>query len=311
MSDVPVANAPVDSAPTFESAMAAAMATINAAPEETASAPPPDAVPAAVVAAPAVDVAPVAPGPDLRVGELEAKLAAAEAALTEARKSPPPVETDWSKFAADPVGTLRRANPGLSAADAAKVAEKLYYHALGDQAPVEYRLREEMNANIDPKVAKLEKELAEIKSARESEQRAAQITDYQKDLRAYGPQLTAEKFPILESLAKRNPDRFTQVLYQVALQEAHESHKRGGTEPVVLTPAEAAERAEKLLTAQRDDLYGPPAPPAPVAPAASAPALFSRDTSAQPSKTTPATDDPKVLRAAALKAAGLDIRPWD
>lgn len=287
----------------FEAAIAAAAATMPELSGAVTSAVPELSGTPASPAVTDASAQPATPAPDLRVGDLEARLRAAEEALAAAKASPPPVTTDWSTFESDPVGTIRRANPNLTPAQAAKVAEKLYFHALGDQAPAEYRLREELNAAVDPRIAKLEAELAAERTARESRDRAAQIAAYQGELRSSGAQLAADKFPILGNLAKRDPDAYTEVLYNVAVQDARDLHSAG--KPYTkLTPAEVAERAEKLLTAQRDRLYGPPEPQ-------STPALFSHNTAAQPSRTPPGALDDKTLRAAALKAAGLDIPAWD
>jgi hypothetical protein len=283
----------------FEAALAAAVAT--AAPEE-ANAPQAEApVPAAPVV-PAAVVAPVAavPAPDLRLGELEAELASTKAALEAARAAPPPTAFDWAAFEADPVGTIRRAKPDLSPAQAAKVAEELYMDALGDAAPIEYRMKKQIaQVKESPEVVELRNKVSQL----EQSNRAAQIAAYQGELRSHGAQLAADAYPVLSNLAKRDPDTFTEILYEVALQESRASGWK-----VTLSPAQAAERAEKLLVAQRDKLYGPA--PAPSTSVASAPSLFAKDLAEQPSRSAPAELDDKALRAAALKAAGIDVPVW-
>ncbi len=309
MSDASEAAAPTaEAAPesSFDAAVAAAMAIMPQHVDAEQPVVTESATTAPAEQLPAVVPPPAAPVPDLRLGELEARLKASEEALAAANAKP---AADWNAFLEDPIGTIRRSKPDLTPAQAAKVAESLYFHALGDQAPAEYRMRQELNAKVDPKVAALESQIAELKSQRESETRAAQITAYQSELRTHGAQLPAEKFPILANLAKRSPERLTSVMYEIAVREAQESHRKGG-QPVVLSPAEAADRAEKLLAAQRDELYGPPPVAAPQA-TASPPSMFGRNTNAQPTRTPPSTMDDKALRAAALRAAGINIPAWD
>jgi hypothetical protein len=282
----------------FEAALAAAVASVpeaaNAAPEATVPAEPVAAAPVAAPVQPEVG--------DLRVGDLEARLRAAEEALEAAKAAPPAVETDWSRFIEDPIGTIRKSNPNLTPADAAKVAENLYFHALGENAPIEWRLKQGLKQE-NPEVVALKAQVAQLTAAQNEEKRAAQIAAYQGELRSHGAQLAAEQFPVLSNLAKRDPDTFTEVLYSVAVQEARSSQGKN-----ILTAAQAAERAEKFLQAQRDKLYGPPAT---AEVTASSPSLFGKDLAAQPSKSTPSVLDDKALRAAALKAAGVDVPVWD
>lgn len=311
----------------FEAALAAALATQGTeqvpveAPVKTESAP------AQTTQAP-VEPAPPPPSPkeleriaalearEARVREAEAKLKAAEAP-TPAPVKPAPEPFDIQRFMADPVGYVLKHKPDLTPAEAAKVAEPIYYHALGDKAPPEHRQRQEVakvTTEVRTEVDQLRAELQELREARAREAQQAQLGQYRAELRT-GADAVPDA-PLVKSLVARNPGRAEELLFEVARRAAIESRERGESEPVVLTPAQAAAQLEAILKAQRDELFGPP----PVETQAtnakqSAPApttITNRDASVQSPRTAPDSLDDKVLRKAALEAAGLGSIPvWD
>jgi colicin import membrane protein len=247
-----------------------------------------------------------------RARKLEAREAELSAREAKALKQ-------WEAFAADPVGHIRAMRPELSPAEAAQVAEQLYFHSLGDKAPSEIRQRQEVakvKTEVSSEVEKLRAELQEERASRARAEQERELAAYRADLRS-GVVGLADA-PIVASLAQRNPARAEEMLLEIARQAAVESMQAGAAEPVVLTPAQAAAKLEAVLKAQRDELYGP-APAATAAPVTApqngqqspSPTITNRDASEQSRKTAPDPLDDKELRKAALKAAGLDIPVWD
>lgn len=315
----------------FEAAMAAALAAQGDQPEAQA---------APEVAADPVKTEPVAAKPDVTAPEpapappsareLEriAALEAREAKLRESESRYRDLDSreakvkelegkstaNWDRFVSDPVGHIRSMRPDLSAAEAARVAEQIYYYSLGDKAPTEHRQQQAVTRAKAEVKSDLEQLRAEVQQLREERSRAEaehQLSSYQAELRAGAA--AAKDAPIVASLAQRNPDRAAQLLLEVARREAHESKARGDAEPVVLTPEQAVAKLEAALKAQRDDLYGPAADAQPHATQSQlSPTLTNKDARAQAPKIPPDSLDDKALRAAALKAAGLEHIPiWD
>lgn len=295
-------------------AVAAETITPDPAPEASTQAQPP--APAAVLDAPAA--------PSARELERIAALEAREAKLREREaelearakpelKSPMPV-FDIDKFMADPVGFVLSVKPDLTPAEAAKVAEPIYMHALGDKAPPEYRQRQEVSkvqSTVKTELDTLRAEIQELREARAREAQEAELRAYQGELKAAA--VAAANAPIVANLAKRNPDRAAELLVEVARQEARAAAQRGA-EPTVLGAAEAVAKLEALLKAQREDLYGPDAPVAaqPQASQSLSPTITNRDASIQPPRAVVDPLDDKALRKAALEAAGLGHLPvWD
>jgi hypothetical protein len=224
----------------------------------------------------------------------------------------------WEAFAADPVAAIRAMRPELSAPEAAQIAESLYFHALGDKAPPEHRQRQEVakvKTEVSSEVEKLRAEIQELRESRARAEQEAQIGAYRSELRT-GAAAVADA-PIVANLVKRNPARAEEMLFEVARQAAIESAQAGATEPVVLTPAQAAAKLEAILKAQRDELFGD-APAAVTQPnvqqttPSPSVSITNQDASIQPSRTSPDVRDAKALRRAALDAAGLtDVPAWD
>jgi hypothetical protein len=308
-----------------QSSFEAALAAMNAAIEKPAEQPVvPEAAPVAPSPTPAVPAPtpePAAPPPSAKELERIAALDAREARVREAEARAREIESreasikaresaQWDAFARDPVGFVQRMKPDLGPAEAAKVAESLYMHALGDKAPPEHRQRQEVakvTTEVKTEVDQLRTELQELRAARAREAEQAEMAAYRAELRSGVP---AAEAPIVHNLLQRNPARAEELLFEVARREAVESKRRGEAEPVVLTPAQAATKLEAILKAQREELYGPDAAtPAPAqnAPQSSpSPTLSNRDASIQPTRATPDLTDDFELRKAALKAIGLD-----
>ena len=294
----PMPAMPDEAGASFEEALAAAMGQIPAA----AKGPSADdflaeagnpVVPEAP-AEPAVDAAPADPAPakpeliPQAILDREAALEAREQATRAAEARVKALEAREAKMAqaaqsieSDPVGYIRALRPDLTQAQAAKIAERLYMHALGDQAPVEARVTEQVS----------------------EAQRAAYIGQ----LAASAASLDAAAHPILANIAKRNPEKYSQLLFSEAVRVAQEA-----PDAPVLTPAQAAAKVEAALKAHRDELYGPVSEPVNAQQSAPSQTLSNQDSRVQPNRTPPDSMDDKVLRAAALKAAGLGHVPvWD
>lgn len=314
----------------FETALAAAMGAMEqvVAPPEPAKAPEPAPAQVAPSAStpPATETPPAPSAKELeRVAALEAreaKIRAAEekAAALEAReaalaKREAATAAQWEKFSADPVGAIRAMRPELSASEAALVAEQLYFHAMGDKAPPEQRTKQEVSqlkTQVRSEVEQLRTELEELRASRARMEQEQQVAAYKAELRA-GAEALADA-PIVANLAKRNPARAQEMLFEVARRAALESKQQGAAEPVVLTAAQAAAKLEAILKAERDELYGTPAvTTAPnVQQQAPSQTISNRDASIQPGRVAPDPLDDKTLRKAALEAAGLGhIAVWD
>jgi hypothetical protein len=328
----------VDTAPaggedqhSFEAALAAALGTTDSGQPSVAD----QAVAATAAAqsaqaqqAPAGQAAPAAqvatgdqpPAPSAKELERIAALDAREARVREAEGRAKTIEAregaiakQWDAFVADPVGHIRAMRPELSPSEAAAVAEKIYFEALGDKAPPEHRAKQEVakvKTEVSSEVASLRAELQEMRESRSRAEQEAQMASYRGELRS-GAAAIAEA-PIVASLIQRNPARAEQMLFEVARLAAIESRDAGAAEPVVLTPAEAAAKLEAILKAQRDELYGPSAAAVTqpnVQQTTPSPTITNRDASIQPNRVAPDPDDDKALRKAALEAAGLGHIP--
>ena len=325
----PMPAAPDMPGSTFEEALAAALGSTPAA--ETgptaddflaaASDPvvPPSAAADPVEPAPA----PASPAkPELIPQALldrEAALEAREKATRAAEDRVKAIEAREAKaaaaFEADPVGYVRSMRPDLTQAQAAAVAERFYMHALGDQAPVEHRVSNQVSEAqraVDAKLAEMQAKVDAAEATIREAQYAAQRAEYKAQLAAHAAAMDAAAHPILANIAKRNPEKYQELLYAEAARTYQESAAAGAKEPIVLTAAQAAAAVEVALKAHRDELYGPAPESANVPQAAPSQTLSNRDASVQPSRSPPGTLDDKTLRAAALKAAGLGHIPvWD
>ncbi len=314
----------------FEAALAAVVAAMPEQGQPEAVAAPVQLEPAAEVPVPSVPVVQpdaVVPAVDAlaareaaitareqQASEIEARSRAAEAKLAELTSREQAISKSAEAFERDPVGYVRALRPDLTPSQAAAVAEKFYHVALGERAPAEVKLGQEVAEVRREHVTATEQLKAEIESMRQESakvQQQAMLAKYQADLRAHAAALKADEYPILSGLASRNPERFTSELFQEAVAAARESHARGDAKVVELTPAEAAKRVEAKLKAQREELYGSPPAVAP-APEPQVQSITNRSASVQPSRTVPDTVDDKALRKAALEAAGLGhVRVWD
>lgn len=311
----------------FEAAMAAAMSTLGA--PAAPPAPTQEAAPAALEAPAQPPAAPETPPPPSakeleRIAALdarEAKLREAEAkarALEERERALGEREAkatkQWDAFVADPVSHIMSMRPELSPAEAAAVAEKVYFYALGDKAPPEQRAKQEVakvKTEVSSEVEKLRAEIQELRDQRARVEQEAQIATYRTELRS-GAAAVADA-PITAGLLKRNPARAEEMLFEVARQAAIESAQAGAAEPVVLTPAQAAAKLEAILKAQRDELFGPDAVTQPNVQqtAAPSPTITNRDASVQPNRAAPDLNDVKALRRAALDAIGMtNVPAW-
>ncbi len=311
----------------FEMALAAALAA------EAAAAPTPVKAPAAPVETASTAPAPVAPvstdstppAPSAKELERIAALDAREAKVREAEARAKAVDareaelkareaSQWESFYRDPVGHVRRMRPDLNAAEAAQVAERFYFDALGDKAPPEHKQRQEVakvTTEVRSEVDQLRAELQELRDARSREQELSEVAKYRAELRAQAADIADA--PIVQGLAKRNPARLEELLFEVARRAAIESKQSGAAEPVVLTGAQAAAQLEALLKAQRDELYGPAPVEAQaqnVTKSSPSPTLSNKDASIQPQRSVPDDLDDDVLRKAALKAAGVPESDW-
>lgn len=250
---------------------------------------------------------------EAKVREAEARakaLEAREAALTEREGR---TAKQWASFESDPVGHIMSMRPELSSSEAAAVAEKIYFHALGDKAPPEHRTKQEVakaKTEISSEVEKLRAEIQELRESRARAEQEQQVASYRAELRS-GAESAADA-PIVASLVKRNPARAEEMLFEVARQAAVESAKAGDKEPVVLTAAQAAAKLEAILKAQRDELFGPATESKTepnVQKSAPSTTITNRDASIQPNRAAPDPDDDRALRKAALEAAGLGHIP--
>jgi hypothetical protein len=321
----PVADVP-GAENSFEAAMAAAMKDLGGpAPAAPATEAPPAA--AAAPAAPAaVETAP--PPPSAKELERIAALDAREAKLREAEAKAKQLEAreaelasretravkQWEAFAADPVAAIKAMRPDLTAAEAATVAESLYFHALGDKAPPEHRQRQEVakvKTEVRSEVDQLRAEIQELRDQRARVEQEAQVATYRSELRS-GAAAVADA-PIVAGLLKRNPARAEELLFEVARQEAIASAQAGAAEPVVLTPAQAAAKLEAILKAQRDELFGDVATAAVTRPnvqqTTPSPTISNRDASVQSPKSVAEPASVEALRRAALDAIGLTDTP--
>lgn len=242
--------------------------------------------------------------------EAKVRDAEARAKALEAREGS--MAKQWDAFMADPVGHIRAMRPELSSSEAAQVAEKIYFEALGDKAPPEHRAKQavaKVKTEVSSEVATLRAEIQELRESRARQEQEAQIGAYRSELRTGAAAVTDA--PIVANLIQRNPARAEEMLFEVARQAAIESAQAGAEEPVVLTPVQAAAKLEAILKAQRDDLFGPaPAVTQPnVQQTTPSPTITNRDASIQPNRSAPDPDDDKALRKAALEAAGLGHLP--
>lgn len=293
-----------------------------AAPE---AAPAPEATPEAPAAAQA-PVEPAPPPPSPKELERIAALEAREAKLREAEDRAKASEAQtaqttkqWEAFVADPVAHILSMRPELSAAEAAQVAERIYFHALGDKAPPEHRLRQEV-AKVETRalneVEQLRAEVQELRDAKARVEQEATLAQIRTGLRTEAAKVTDA--PILAGLLQRNPARAEQLLFEVARQAALEAQRAGVADPDVISGTEAAAKLEAYLRAERDEIYGPP-PAAVSAPQngmqSPSTTISNRDAAVQPSRAAPDTLDDKELRKAALKAVaaatGREIPAWD
>lgn len=327
----PMPPMPEEVGASFEEALAAAMGHVPAAAKgptadevlAAASDPvvPPPAAADPVAAAPA-PAAPAKPEPiPQALLDREAALEVREKTTRAAEDRVKALEAREAKMAqaaagleADPVGYIRALRPDLTQAQAAKIAERLYMHALGDQAPVEARVTAQVSeaqrateAQLAEVRAQLEATRAEIQAAQNEAKRAA----YMGQLAASAAALDAAAHPILANIAKRNPEKYSELLFSEAVRAAQES-QAAGKDAAVLTAVEAAARVEAALKAHRDELYGPATESANAQQSAPSQTLSNQDSRVQPNRTPPDSMDDKVLRAAALKAAGLGhLQVWD
>ncbi len=315
--------------------MAAALATLEGpAPEQQANevpavtAPTPDPAPAvdpqAQPPAAATPVVAAPPAPSAKELERIAALDAREARIREAeakQKQSAAPTFDWDSFVADPVEYVRKARPDLSPSEAAQVAEKFYFTALGDKAPLEHRTKQEvakLKTQTSSEVEALRAKVQELEARELQKAQAAEVASYKSEL-ASGAVAAAAEAPLVASLAQRNPTRAQELLFEVARRAAIESQQRGDAEPVVLTPVQAAAKLQAYLEAQRaeyEEIYGTPKAATQTQPnvqqAAPSPTISNRDASIQPSRVAPDALDDKALRKAALEAAGFGhIVVWD
>jgi hypothetical protein len=273
---------------------------------------PADVPPAAEVAAPA---APAADPVDPALARLLAREAAieahgvkvdeAEGLLREKYDAYLAFEKAKANFAKDPVAFVRSMGPDVALAD---VAERLYMEELGAAAPIEHRVKTQ-TTQVSREVSELRAELDQERQIRIAAQQEQQRHEYRSHLRSHAVDPALQ--PLLAGLSKRNTDRFVQELYNEAYDEAVKT--KGA---VVLTPAQAAERAEARLRTVRDELLGPPAEAAPSVSASAKPAgnttLWSADVgSEQAPKKAPDELDERAQLEAALKASGwAHVKPW-
>lgn len=314
----------------FEAALAAALAVsepakveaAEAAVEQSAAVAPPPAAPAPVE---------TAPPPPVSARELEriAALDAREAKLREAESSARAREdslkaaeartaAQWETFESNPVAHIKALRPDLTPAQAAKVAERIYFYALGDQAPPQHRQQQEVadvRDEVKKTVAELRAELETERARAAQVHQEAQLSQYRAELRSGAAAVTDA--PTVARLVQLDPSRAESMLFEVARMAAVESKQAGSAEPVVLTPAQAAAKLESILQAQRaeyEKLYGTPSVKTQpnVQQIAPSPTISNRDASIQPSRSAPDPLDDKSLRKAALEAAGLGhLEVWD
>lgn len=236
----------------------------------------------------------------------KAKVDEAEALLRDKYQAYLDFEKARADFKRDPAAFVRALGPDVALAD---VAERLYMEELGDAAPIEHRIKAE-TTQVSREVQELRAELERERQYRIAAQQEQQRNEYRQALKAHA--VDAAKQPLLANLAKLNTDRFVQELYTEAYEEAVRTKGE-----VVLTPAQAAERAEARLARVRDELFGPAAVaqtqgvPAAEKPAAST-TLWSADVgSEQAPKKAPEELDDRAQLEAALKASGwTNVKPW-
>ncbi len=331
-----------DASDSFEAALAAVAGLSGRAPSMPApqpftpppaqfDTPPPSPEPALVEATPApASSEPAAPPPPSakeleRIAALdarEAKLRETEARLqaerqareAEAKTAREQSDRQWASFRRNPVAHVRSMRPDLTPAEAAEVAESLYVYALGDKAPPDVRQRQAVaqeTTEVRSEVDQLRAEIEELRAARAREADEAERARYRSELRDGAAK--AANVPIVAGLLQRSPDRAAQMLFEVARRAAVEAHARGET-PVVMTAEQAASALEKLLAAQRDEIYGPTSAPAQAPNTQAAPlspTLTNRDASVRPGLALTDPEDDKELRRAALKAIGREDLWWE
>jgi hypothetical protein len=291
------------------------MKTADEVAAETTPAPSAPAEPVAgFTAPPPADAAPPAPSAKeleriAALEERERKLAEREASAAESKAQ---TDKQWKAFLRNPLAAVRQMNPDLTPAEAAAVAESFYVHALGDKAPADVKQRLQVaneTTEVRSEVEQLRAELEELRAARTQDVHEAERAKYRAELRAGAA--SVKDTPIVANLLQREPEYAEQLLFEVARQAAVESQSRDG-KLVVYKPEQAARELERHLAAQRDRLYGPATTPAPnTQPAPASPTLSNRDASVHGSKRAVDLSDPRELRRAALKAAGLEIPVWD
>lgn len=291
---------------------------VDAASEPDATAPTNAPTPPATETAPqsAPVAAPAKPASDPAITALlereaaieahKAKVDEAEALLRDKYQAYLDFEKARADFKRDPVAFVRALGPDVALAD---VAERLYMEELGDAAPIEHRIKTE-TTQVSREVQELRAELERERQYRIAAQQEQQRNEYRQALKAHA--VDTAKQPLLANLAKLNTDRFVQELYTEAYEEAVRTKGE-----VVLTPAQAAERAEARLARVRDELFGPAAvaqkQDVPVAekPTGST-TLWSADVgSEQAPKKAPEELDDRAQLEAALKASGwTNVKPW-
>lgn len=261
-----------------------------------------------VVSAP--EVAAPAPTPDVKkLMDQEAAILARETKLKEAEtdirslyEQLQAFERAKAEFRRDPAAFIRALDPELAVES---VAEQLYHEAIGDKAPLEYQVKKQ-TTGVERRVDDLEKRLEERERAIAAREQEQEVRAYRSQLAAQASALDEKSHPMLSGLAKRNADRFAELMFEAARKTAIETN---GAK--VLTPVEAAAAAEAYLVKQHEELYGP----APTAakeqpkPPSSQVTTWNTATAVQPGKVPADPDDDRALRAAALKGAGLGHVP--
>jgi hypothetical protein len=289
--------------------------------EPEAAALPPEAVAAEAVTAPVADVvvappqaAPepqtaateVAPEPVTpalkRIMDREAAVIAREAELREVKTRLDGFDNARARFAINPVAVIRELAPDI---DLDQIARALWYEKLGDAAPTEHRvLKEARGASFE--VQKLREELksekqrlSEEQARMDGERAEAQFVD---GLRQYAATVPADKYRLVSTLSKQNPDLAVRMMHDAARMIAAQGE---------MPDAEATAKAVEQYLGQFNSVYAPPSPtPAQVQPQASAPpaspnTIRNSHSAVQPARVAPDSNDPQVLRRAGLVAAGL------
>lgn len=226
----------------------------------------------------------------------EQALKAQEAELASIRAQKAELEAAKARFLANPTDYLRKLAPELKPADLAKA---LWYESLGDDAPIEHRVKKTERAaqqTVEELRAEIEAERQRHSQAEEDAKMEAAHHQYVGALKSIATAVPDE-YPLVKAFSSQDPERVTRGLYRMA-----QKHARA-TNGEVATPSQCAAMLQKELAGLQAALTptAPAAPPPSKAAPGTPSSLRNAHSSVQTPKSAAMTEDEKF--EAALEAA--------